>query len=143
MVFWNKLIQDIHNNTFVPLHQEQISKKNTLHDKTGHQNRKKHRYQLGNRYPNLYLTFREAQCVMHMMQGNTMKETADALALSPRTVEFYIKKIKEKLNCRTKQAVIDKILKSNFAHQPFDQNLMTSSKEEKMRAKMNHKRDRQ
>jgi DNA-binding CsgD family transcriptional regulator len=126
MVFWNKLIQDIHNNTFIPLNEEENNQKRGLTGKTLHQNGKSPRYPLGRQYPNLYLTFREAQCVIHMMRGKTMKETADALSLSPRTVEYYIKKIKEKLNCRSKQDILNKILDSNFAHQPIDQALVDS-----------------
>ena len=57
---------------------------------------------LGPEFPGIYLTGREEECAIHLMQGNTLKEIARHLELSPRTVEFYMKNIKNKLNCRTK-----------------------------------------
>lgn len=60
------------------------------------------RVYLGPEFPGIYLTAREEECAICIMQGNTLKEVAKTLDLSPRTVEFYLKNIKNKLNCRTK-----------------------------------------
>lgn len=50
-----------------------------------------------------YLTPREADCVKLVSQGKKYKETAKALSLSLRTVEFYIQNVKKKFNCRNKK----------------------------------------
>lgn len=72
-----------------------------------------------NRYPfskdgKLYLTQREADCVYHMCLGLTIKETSEELLLSPRSVEFYLKRIKEKFNVKYKKDLITHIQDSPF-----------------------------
>ena len=54
----------------------------------------------------LYLTQREADCVYHMLLGLTIKETAEELLLSPRTVEFYLKRIKDKFGQKSKKSLL-------------------------------------
>ncbi len=49
-----------------------------------------------------YLTGRELQCIIGFMDGMTIKKVASTLSLSPRTVEFYLKRIKDRFGCRTK-----------------------------------------
>ena len=61
-----------------------------------------------------YLTLRESQCVYYAMQKMTIQETANQLSLSPRTVEFYLKRIRTKLNCTRKKELIDKLENANF-----------------------------
>ena len=61
----------------------------------------------------MYLTHREAGCVFYIMNGYTIKKTAKALELSPRTVEFYLKRIKEKLCCNTRIQLICLLTKFN------------------------------
>jgi DNA-binding CsgD family transcriptional regulator len=53
-----------------------------------------------------YLTLRESQCVHWMLQGMTMREVAVQLALSPRTVEYYLKRMKERLGCENKKSLM-------------------------------------
>ena len=43
-----------------------------------------------------------AGCVYYVMQGCTIKKTASQLSLSPRTVEFYLKRILDKLHCQNR-----------------------------------------
>ncbi len=71
-------------------------------------------YPLGSKYPNLYFTQREAECMMNLIKGRTISTTASALELSSRTVEFYVNNIKRKLNCRTKSDLIQKVLETDF-----------------------------
>lgn len=49
-------------------------------------------------YSNIYLTKREIKIILLLMAGNTLTEIALKLNLSNRTIEFYIKNIKVKLN---------------------------------------------
>ena len=59
------------------------------------------RHYLDGEYQGIYLTQREAQCLIHLAQGNSAKHVARILGLSHRTVEFYASRLKEKLNCKT------------------------------------------
>ena len=53
-----------------------------------------------------YLTGRELQCIQGFINGLTIKAVAETLTLSPRTVEFYLKRIKDRFNCRTKRELL-------------------------------------
>ena len=59
----------------------------------------------------LYLTPREHQCVCLFMDGLTIKQVGQSLELSPRTIEFYLKRIKERFSCRNKIELLNKLLK--------------------------------
>lgn len=63
----------------------------------------------------VYLTQREAECAFYLMRGFTMKEIARDLALSPRTIEFYLKRIKEKMQTHSKSEVVRRLYDSHFA----------------------------
>ena len=72
------------------------------------------KYVLGTKYPDIYLTKREAQVMVHFIHGMSTTQVAEALELSRRTIEFYINNIKIKLDCRLKTDLIYKILNSDF-----------------------------
>lgn len=55
------------------------------------------------------LTRREGECLTHLAKGKTVKSTAKHLGLSPRTIEYYSNRIKEKLDCRNKNELVRKI----------------------------------
>lgn len=65
----------------------------------------------------VYLTPREAQCMALMLQGATNVEVARKLGLSSRTVEFYIKNMRERLDCYSKAHLIRRIRKTDFVNQ--------------------------
>jgi DNA-binding CsgD family transcriptional regulator len=67
------------------------------------------RIMLGALFPNRHLTYREAQCIQLMLQGLTMKLIGHTLDLSPRTIEYYLNNVKQKLNCRNKKELIKMI----------------------------------
>jgi len=71
-------------------------------------------YQLGGKYSGIYLTRREAECMLYLIRGKTVAMIADDLKLSPRTVEFYVKNLKDKMHCKNRPELIDKMLHSNF-----------------------------
>lgn len=71
-------------------------------------------YDLGAKHGDLYFTRREAECMLWLLRGKTIHGVALVLKLSPRTVEYYIKNMKNKLGCRTKFELIDLIYASEF-----------------------------
>lgn len=74
-------------------------------------------YYLGDKYPGMYLTKREAECMFWIVQHNTIAETALKMELSARTVEFYVKNMKLKLHCASKKQLIEKVLQTNLLWQ--------------------------
>jgi len=72
------------------------------------------KYSLGDKFPELYLSQREAECMLQMLRGKSMEGIAKYIKLSPRTVEYYIKNIKKKLGCRTKFELIELVIDSDF-----------------------------
>lgn len=63
-------------------------------------------YHLEGKLKGIILTDREFECVKQLAKGKTAKNIAQHLALSPRTIEGYINKIKIKINCQTKSEMI-------------------------------------
>lgn len=51
------------------------------------------------------LSKREKECILYLLQGKTAKETALALDLSYRTIEYYFENIKKKLGCSNKREI--------------------------------------
>jgi DNA-binding CsgD family transcriptional regulator len=60
------------------------------------------------------LSNREEQCISCLILGRTLNQMSECLALSVRTVEFYIKNIKSKFNCYSRNELIKLILSSQF-----------------------------
>jgi DNA-binding CsgD family transcriptional regulator len=71
-------------------------------------------YYLGDQYPNTYFTKREAECAFWLVNHLTIVETAYQMSLSPRTVEYYVKHMKEKLQCGSKKVLLQKILETDL-----------------------------
>ena len=63
-----------------------------------------------------YLTPQEYRCAESLLRGNTFKKVAAELALSPRTVEFYISNMKKKFQVKKKKALLE-LLSSVFSAQ--------------------------
>ncbi len=55
------------------------------------------------------LSARELSCAKLLIQGKSARLIAEALFLSPRTIETHLQHLKEKLHCRTKTELISKI----------------------------------
>jgi DNA-binding CsgD family transcriptional regulator len=60
------------------------------------------------------LTQRQEECLFCLVKGMTIKQIANELALSPRTVEHHIESIKNKLRCNSRSELIAKALKQAF-----------------------------
>ncbi len=75
---------------------------------------KPERYLIGGDYEDVYFTRQEARCMVCMLKGATVKATADTLDLSPRTAEFYVNKMKDKLKCPSKADLIRAVIDSDF-----------------------------
>lgn len=60
------------------------------------------------------LSRRELQCALHCREGRTAKETAEILNLSRRTVEYYLEKVKIKLDCTSKYQLITKLYEEDL-----------------------------
>ena len=58
------------------------------------------------RYGLVALTPREVETLIHVMMGKTLVKVAQALAISPRTVEYYFLTIKRKLGFRRKSQLM-------------------------------------
>lgn len=72
------------------------------------------RYFLGEPYPEIYLTQREYECFNEIMLGKTITQAAVKLEISPRTVEFYLKNMRIKLQCHTRSELVQALLKSEL-----------------------------
>ena len=121
-MYWNAVLQEVLNkhNASYPFLYTNVKDyiKPTEQDKSPEEKAKRKErlksYYLGKHYGDLYLTRREAECMVQLMRGKTVPQTAKLLQLSSRTVEFYVKNIKIKLKCRTKSELLQKILASDF-----------------------------
>ncbi|MCK4869508.1 MAG: helix-turn-helix transcriptional regulator [Gammaproteobacteria bacterium] len=88
--------------------------KSVRETKKSFKRRKPEGFKLGKEYPDVKFSRREAECMVMFLQGMTMRDTAQALDLSPRTVEFYVKNMRQKVGCRTKSELINIVANSDF-----------------------------
>lgn len=123
--YWEILIQEVTQNQQEqpeikpqPKIQESVTTYEINYD------RRSFKYELGEPLSSVYFTQREAECVIQVLRGKTMNETGDILRLSPRTIEYYLGKIKRKLNCRKKKEIIQLVSQTdfvkNFSKDPYN-----------------------
>lgn len=55
------------------------------------------------------LTPREAECLFYLTRGKSYKRIAQILHLSPRTIEEYMEALKMKLDCHSKDALLETV----------------------------------
>jgi len=105
MSYWQHIIEEVtqkdqarrvRNTSCGTTHQETYTKVS----------RKIERYYITPDRQSWYLTRQEALCMLYILQGYTMKATAKELSLSPRTIEFYFKRIREKFGCKTRTELL-------------------------------------
>jgi DNA-binding CsgD family transcriptional regulator len=64
------------------------------------------KFYLEGKYKHLSFTPREIECLKYFSLGKSMKEIAALTNLSPRTVETYLKQMKDKIGCNSKSQLI-------------------------------------
>lgn len=100
-------IGGIHHDTPLPSFTK-IDRQSTVRSPLSH-------YYLGDSFPNVYLTAREADCMSLLLAGYSNPQVAEELHLSPRTVEFYIKNMRQKLGCHNKTHLIRTVRATHFS----------------------------
>ena len=63
------------------------------------------------RYGEVALTPREVETLGHVIRGKTLTRVAEAMAISPRTAEYYFLTIKRKVGFRTKSELLAWLMK--------------------------------
>lgn len=71
-------------------------------------------YALGEKFPGCVFTQREVECLLLLLEGKTITQTAQVMKLSPRTVEFYVKKMRLKTRVPNKNALLKFIVKTDL-----------------------------
>jgi len=60
------------------------------------------------------LSDREIDCIIHLLNNKTGKQTAKEMRISPRTVEHYLDNIRTKFDCNTKSDLFVKLKQYNL-----------------------------
>ena len=116
--YWNSILGEIENKgdknyTFMYTNYGEKYKNEAQHLKKVKKKSTKRmtskKYGLGEAYPDIYFTSREYDCVTQLLRGKNVKSIAKHYELSPRTVEFYIKNMKIKLECATRDELLEKV----------------------------------
>ena len=71
-------------------------------------------YYLSAEKKGVYLTHRETLAVLHRLAGKTYNQVAAALNIRTRTVEFYLKSIRNKLHCERTSEVLAVLIGTDF-----------------------------
>lgn len=113
MDYWQRVLQeylhrgeeayDFYYTNLQPLRQQQ-----SFPNKCRQEPRELGCFYLGDDFPGVYFTRREVECLIELSKGKTINKAAVALDISNRTVEFYVKKMREKLNCGSKPELLEK-----------------------------------
>ena len=72
------------------------------------------RLYLNKPYQHVYVSKREAESLYWFTQGKGVREVAETLEISKRTVEYYLKNVKLKLSCRTRHELLTKVIANGF-----------------------------
>ena len=76
-----------------------------------------------NTYPGIRLSKRQSQCLYYVLRGKSAAAIAKILGLSPKTVEYYIDEIKNKMRCQNKSELIEKSIEKGYIEvNPFENN---------------------
>jgi DNA-binding CsgD family transcriptional regulator len=116
-VYWDDVLKEVLNkdskHRFTNLGEEN-NEKPRRRRRSDQTKRRKIMYQLGEKFKNIHFSKREAECMVHLLKGKSIRGAAKLLGLSPRTVEFYVANMKNKVNCRTKFELVELVMDSDF-----------------------------
>lgn len=116
MSYWNSVVKSILNKKR-SCHSYNFSSDDSSGNKPPKKKKKKKfrgSYPVGDKYPNISFTRREAECMVHLLKGKTLAKIASVLKLSSRTIEYYVNNMKTKLNCHSKYELIGKVSETTF-----------------------------
>jgi len=82
-----------------------------------HHAKKYKRYYLLKPFDHIYLTSQEALCVLKILHCETNVAAAKSMNISLRTVEFYLKNVRNKLDCINKVVLLETLQKLGFFKQ--------------------------
>ena len=77
---------------------------------------------------NLFLSEQETKCIAYIIRQFSMREIADMLKRSPKTIEAHINNIKRKLNCSSRQSLVKDLLKLDKENSAFYNDKINKSK---------------
>ncbi|CDZ78385.1 DNA-binding transcriptional activator UhpA [Legionella massiliensis] len=73
-------------------------------------------YTIARQYGEYNLNKRETESLFYLMRGYTAKEIAQRLGLSPKTIEYHIEQLKNKLGCSKKSELVEKSIDLGFLY---------------------------
>ncbi len=116
-MYWDDVLKEVLNKGSKHLLTnlgEENDEKPRPRRRSGKTRRRKTMYRLGEKFKNIHFSKREAECMVHLLKGKSVRGVAKLLGLSPRTVEFYVVNMKNKVNCRTKFELVELVMDSDF-----------------------------
>lgn len=78
------------------------------------------KYFLGRSFPDVYFTYREARCMLYLLENQSNRKIAEIMGLSMRTVEFYVRNMRLKLGAKSRAHLIELVKKSDFTVRELD-----------------------
>lgn len=75
---------------------------------------KREKIYVGGAFEDVYLTWRQSQCMLLFLDGKTQREVSIELGISLRTIERYTKDMCVKMECKDKGHLINKMSGTNF-----------------------------
>lgn len=78
------------------------------------------KYFLGRSFPDVYFTYREARCMLYLLENRSNRKAAEIMGLSMRTVEFYVRNMRLKVGAKSRTHLIELVKQSDFVVREFD-----------------------
>lgn len=118
--YWKAIIQEVVNKekkSTYPLRLTNTITRNDPEDDIEKPIKIIQRYYLSEPYEEVYFTSQEARCLLHCKKNSRYRAISQALNISERTVEFYLKNMRSKLSCKTKKELLQVSEEGNFFQQ--------------------------